>query len=448
MNAQASLSPKILMPPCYYRLLIKLAKPLYRLHLWMKRHQLMLYDKQIEDRFVKDDAHHFFSLSKKGVIWCHAVSLGELNTAYPLLRLLLDDGYGLYITSTTTTGYARARVLFAHEIEQGLLAHGFVPVDDINTIHRFVDRIQPCLAIFIETELWANTLYVLKQRGIFCAMMNARLVQKSLLKYQKFAKLSHSMMSNLSLVVAQDETSCRHFLALGLDDDKLCQAYSLKWASAPSLTAEMMTYADNLRRNLTYRFVWTAGSTHAGEEAYCLDAHKILMAQNKSKPLLIIVPRHFERFDEVYALCCASGLQVGRESAGEMIDDTMDVYLADSMGRLMLYYRVCDVAFVGGSLIDKGGHTPIEPLTQAKPVIMGHYVQNAQVLVDELKDEALVIVHNLPQLSCALMEWMNHPDKAYLMGQAGKRIVESRRHCAYMQKTYLYDVWQKQHKSV
>lgn len=425
-------------PPWYYRLAIWVAAPLYYAYLFLKRHRLKFYKEQIKDRFAINLAPSFHqTVAHKGVIWCHAVSLGELNTAYPLLQLLLADDYVLYITSTTTTGYERAKVLFADEISQGRCVHGFVPIDKPSVIHRFLCAIQPKFAIFIETELWANTLYALKKADIACAMMNARLVQKSFERYQKFGKLSQSMMNNLSLVVAQDEQSCQHFLALGLDSSKLFQADSLKWASVPVMSAQVMAFAEQLRAQIGQRFVWTAGSTHEGEERICLEVHEHLMAQSDTKPLLIIVPRHPERFDEVYRLCQELGLSTCRESLGQKIDAQTEVYLADSMGRLMVYYEVCDVVFVGGSLIDKGGHTPIEPASRAKPVIMGHYLSNAQVLVDELKDKALIVVNDKAELMCALTELMIDTKKAHDMGQAAKHIVNQKRMAAYHQKAYL-----------
>ncbi len=430
MNARAAL------PPWYYRLAICVAAPLYRAYLFFKRRHLKYYDEQIKNRFATDDAKPF-GVQPQDVIWCHAVSLGELNTAYPLLQLLLADGYALYITSTTITGYERAGVLFADEIKQGRVAHGFVPIDKPSVLHRFLRAINPKFAIFIETELWGNTLFVLKQKGIGCAMMNARLVQKSFDSYQRFAKLSQSMMANLSLVVAQDEQSCQHFLALGLDKAKLCQADSLKWASVPQMSAQMTALSCQLRAQVGQRFVWTAGSTHEGEEIVCLNAHKSLAAQAQIKPVLIIVPRHPERFDEVYRLCQQSGLQTRRESLGEHIDERTEVYLADSMGRLMVYYELCDVAFVGGSLVDKGGHTPIEPASRAKPVIMGHYLSNAQVLVDVLKDEGLIVVDSEQKLLSALTELMNDPKQSAKLGHQMQHITTSKRTSAQVQKSYL-----------
>lgn len=403
---------------------------MYRLFLWAKKSRLDSYQTQITDRFVKDITPIF----DKKTIWCHAVSLGELNTAYPLLRLLLDDGYNLYITSTTQTGYNRAKTLFADDIYQNRVANGFVPVDDKAVIERFIDKINPCLVLFVETELWANTLFVLAQRGIASVMINARLTKKSFDSYNKFKQLSQSMMTNLSFVVAQDALSVKHFMALGLSPQKIAEADSLKWASVPKLDDSLLAKLQDLPKD---RFVWTAGSTHQTEETICLNTHKNLCEKYADKhPLLIIVPRHPQRFDEVYRLCLSSGLGVARESLGQGIDRTTQVFLADSMGRLMLYYKACEVAFVGGSLIDKGGHTPIEPLSQAKPVIMGQYTKNASVLIEALSD-SVQIVSGQTALFEVLSDFINNPKKIKALGQFGKNVIDDKQFAHKQQKQYL-----------
>lgn len=406
-------------PPAYYRWLIWLVRPLYRLFLWSKRHTLDDYNRQISDRFVRDVTPVF---ANQRVIWCHAVSLGELNTAYRLLDLLIDDGYFLYITSTTQTGYNRVKTLFAHKNQR--VAHGFVPIDDVKTIERFIGKIRPKAVMFIETELWANTLFVLNKHAIPSIMINARLTKRSFDRYQQFAKLSQSMMCNLSFVVAQDALSVSHFLQLGLAYQKVAQADSLKWVIDTKKT----------KSPPNKRFVWTAGSTHDNEEQICLSVHQKL-CEEFDNPLLIIVPRHPERFECVYELCVASGLKVGRESQGIIGDDTQ-VYLVDSMGQLMAYYGRCDVAFVGGSMIDKGGHTPIEPLSLAKPVIMGQYTKNTQVLLDEL-DQSVQIVKDSDELYEMLSKFLINPKKAIWLGRLGQNIVLSKQNAHLQQKQYL-----------
>ena len=439
-------------PPAYYQWALALARPVYRSLLYFKRHQLPHYQQEIAERFgcayqapkpIKSRQRHI------KIIWCHAVSLGELNTAYPLLKSLLVDGHGLYVTSTTQTGFARAAQLFSKEMQTGQVVHGFVPVDDRAVVYRFIRRINPHLVLFVETELWANTLYLLAKHAIPAVMVNARLKEKSFRSYQKVARLSASMMANLTLVIAQDDASAQRFMALGLPKDRCVRADSLKWASTPNLShlPDVSAFFDgaffdsaSLNNTSPKRPIWIAGSTHAGEEQAVLTAHQEIL---KTRPdvLLIIVPRHPERFSDVWQLCADSGLNAGRRSTGDVIAAQTQVYLADSMGELMAWYARADVALVAGSLVDIGGHNPIEPASLAKPIIMGRYVSACDVLVDALKDAgALVQVGDTTDtagIAQAVLAWLDNPTAAQASGQAGQALAISKQNATAVQKQHL-----------
>lgn len=417
-------------PPWYYRLAIALAYPIYRGLLYYKRRRLLDYKRQINDRFGLGDYQQVLPAADNArVIWCHAVSLGELNTAYPLLKSLIEDGHGLYITSTTQTGFVQASKLFAKPLALGQVAHGFVPVDKPSVLAKFLRQVQPELALFIETELWANTLYALAKQSIPSVMVNARLVQTSFERYRRFAGLSGSMMANLSLVIAQDKASLAHFLALGLDGQRAVLADSLKWSQQFLLPKVEMP--------LTARRVWTAGSTHEGEERACLVAHQKLLDFDKTA-LLILVPRHPERFEMVYELCQRFGLKTARRSFGDDITDEVQVYLADTMGELLAWYQVGQVAFVGGSLVDIGGHNPIEPAHLARPVIMGRYTKACQHLLDELMAVGAAFqVQDEKQLAAKLMDLLFDDKAAQKAGQAGYRLSHAKACASDCQKAYL-----------
>lgn len=357
----------------------------------------------------------------KPIVWCHAVSLGELNTAYPLLELLMDNGYHLWITSTTQTGFARAKTLFKDRLGKSV-QHSFVPVDDVSTIERFLSHVKPCMAMFIETELWANTLSVLNDKNIPSVMANARLTQKSFQNYHKFAKLSTSMMTNLSLIIAQDTQSRDNFVVLGANADKVKLAYSLKWSSF--VHRDFPVYELHINRP-----VWVMASTHEGEEELALNAHKALL-NDVPNALLILVPRHPERFDDVAVLCQDFKYQRRSEQKtvnDVVIKDTTQVYLADSMGELMAWYVACDVAVVGGSFVDRGGHNPIEPASVAKPIIMGQYVKNCTEIVADLEGaNALVQITDDEQLSGSVKHWLTNPYLAKCAGEQGQELVKER----------------------
>lgn len=399
-------------PPLYYRLAIGVARPLYRLFLRSKKNRLPHYYREIAERF----GHKYLTINRESpVIWCHAVSLGELNTAYPLLRLFLAHGHHLWITSTTQTGFARAQVLFKHEMGDSV-QHSFVPVDDRATLERFLTHVRPVMAVFIETELWATTLAMLAQKNIPSVMANARLTQKSATSYAKFPHLSQSMMTNLTAIIAQDDVSRENFIRLGATADKVKQAYSLKWSS-------QISTPDADEHNIGHRPVWVMASTHEGEEVLALNVHQRLL-EDFPNLLLILVPRHPERFDEVADLC--RDFIYHRRSLCELIKNNTQVYLADSMGELMKWYGACDVAVVGGSFVDKGGHNPIEPAGLAKPVIMGQYVKNCAEIVQDFASIGTLIQTDDKGLYQTVKMWLDNPDEAKQAGERGQKLVQER----------------------
>lgn len=378
---------KAVAPPLYYKVAISLFTPIYRMMVKKKSRHRPTLQRELNERF--GERYLPAPKSDKGVIWCHAVSLGELNTAYPLLKKLLESGFGLWISSTTQTGFERAGRLFADDIEQSQVTHSFVPVDNPAVVQRFLMHVQPVMALFIETELWANTLYELKKQHIPALMVNARLTDKSYQGYAKVARVSRSMMANLDKIIAQDAESAKRFLALGATGEQVVVVDSLKWVSQSGLTPtnEMLAkaMADVIHAS-GRRAVWTMASTHDGEERLALQAHQGLMAHAKlDHALLILVPRHPERFEAVYRLCLEMGFVTARRSANDDITNQTQVYLADTMGELMAWYQLCDVAVVGGSFVPVGGHNPIEPASLAKPIIMGSFDDNCHLLTKALR---------------------------------------------------------------
>lgn len=405
--------------PFYYRLAMSLLKPLYQLKLASKT----TLPNEKEQRFGKvfPTIH-----TAKSIIWCHAVSLGETNTAEPILKDLLAQGYALWITNTTQTGFNRVEQLFADAIATGNVYHSFVPVDSKPVIDKFLAHVKPIAALFVETELWGTTLAELNNRQIATILVNGRLSEKSFNGYQKAAKLSQSMMENLSLIIAQDGNSAKRFRQLGATSDKTRIASSLKWSS--KINPLMLSRAQSLQDSwqLTNRCVIVAASTHEGEEATILDSFLALKdPYTKQQPLLIIVPRHPERFDEVAALIASRKLLVIRRSQDGEPSTADSVYLADSMGELGVWYALSDIAIVGGSLVNIGGHNPIEAAIVGKPIIMGQYTQSCQLIVEQLKQAgALVQIHNADQLTAQLSDWVANPQKAQTAGQVGQILAE------------------------
>ena len=423
-------------PPVYYQVGIGVLKPLYRLQVWRRSHTRDNYQQEVEQRFGKrypappiatetymaatDLKSSINANNKNKTIWCHAVSLGETNTVAPLLDALLAHGYRIWLTNTTQTGFVRGASRFAEEIVLGRLSHSYVPVDSPAVIETFLTHVQPVAALFVETELWANILTKLSEHHIPSVLVNGRLSASSFKSYQKIGAVSTSMMKNLSLIIAQDNDSAKRFRQLGAHSAQIRVAGSLKWvintpklsnmhepddekaidvdienSKQPELVEKTSVTASDLGR--INRPIWVAASTHSGEENTVLSwQQQLLSSPALSEVLLIIVPRHPERFDEVAALIQNSGLSMARRSSAEVIDITTQVYLADSMGELMNWYALADVALVGGSLVNVGGHNPVEPASVATPVLMGIHTQSCQSVVDKLASVGALYQPNNP----------------------------------------------------
>lgn len=473
-------------PPVYYQVGIGLLKPLYRLQVWRRSHARDNYQQEVEQRFGKrypappiaSETHipaanvnnSINANNQNKTIWCHAVSLGETNTIAPLLDALLARGYRIWLTNTTQTGFARGASRFAEDIAQGRLSHSYVPVDSPAVIERFLNHVQPVAALFVETELWANILTKLSEHHIPSVLVNGRLSAASFKSYQKIGAVSASMMKNLSLIIAQDNDSAKRFRQLGAHSAQIRVAGSLKWVintpklsdvhetddekamdvdiengEQPALAEKTSDIATDL--GMINRPIWVAASTHSGEEDIVLSwQQQLLLNPALAKALLIIVPRHPERFDEVAALIQNSGLSMARRSAAETIDITTQVYLADSMGELMNWYAVADVALVGGSLVKVGGHNPVEPASVATPVLMGVHTQSCQSIVDKLASVGALYqpnnefyrpigmdvksaqsqqsVDNETLIYQQLKYWLSHLALAKQAGQAGAQMTE------------------------
>ena len=420
--------PQVSLPPWYYRSAIAVLKPLYRLQVWRRSRQRDNYRQEVAQRFGKQyppapsmllksvETPNELRVNNKAVtnsshnqtIWCHAVSLGETNTVAPLLDALMADGFTIWLTNTTQTGFARGASRFADDIAAGRMSHSYVPVDSPAVIERFLAHVQPIAALFVETELWANILTKLSTQHIPSILVNGRLSEASFRRYQKIASVSASMMQNLTLIIAQDEASAKRFRQLGAHSSQIRVGGSLKWViNTPKIGSVInnnqsksnveSTTKPNLLLAQKDRPIWIAASTHSGEERAAMALHKQLLSNPAmTNSLLIIVPRHPERFDEVATLIQSVELTMARRSTDELITAQTQVYLADTMGELMQWYSLADVALVGGSLVDIGGHNPVEPASVGTPIIMGQYTQSCQNVVDKLAGVGALYQPNNP----------------------------------------------------
>ena len=400
-----------------YTLLLHLALPLIALRLALRARKAPAYARRINERFSLG-----LPTMKPGGIWVHAVSVGESIAAAPVIRALQAHYPDLPITVTcmTPTGSERIQALFGASVQ-----HCYLPYDLPWAAARFLDRVQPRLAVVMETELWPNHIHQCAKRGIPVALANARLSERSARGYARFGKLTAPMLGELSLIAVQTQTEAQRFLDLGARPGCVEVTGSIKFDL--KIDAELLQRADALRQQwqATTRPVWIAASTHAGEDEIVLAAHRQLL---KTQPdaLLILVPRHPERFNSVHELCISERLTTRRRSTAEAVQASDQVLLGDTMGELLFLYALADIAFVGGSLVANGGHNLLEPAALGKPVLSGPHLFNFLEIAAQLREAgALSEVENAMQLADKVAALLNEPSKMQRMSQVGLSVLKA-----------------------
>ncbi|HGM5582076.1 TPA: lipid IV(A) 3-deoxy-D-manno-octulosonic acid transferase [Pseudomonas putida] len=401
-----------------YTLLFHLGLPLVALRLFLRGRKAPAYRQRIAERFARG-----LPAMRQGGIWVHAVSVGESIAAAPLVKALLKAYPDLPVTLTcmTPTGSERIRAMFAHEPR---VQHCYLPYDLPWAAGRFLDHVRPTLGIIMETELWPNHIHQCARRGIPVALANARLSERSARGYARFAGLTRPMLEEMSLIAVQTETEAERFRSLGARTQCVQVTGSIKFDL--KVDDQLLPRARELRQRwgATQRPVWIAASTHEGEDALILEAHQRLL-QAHGDALLILVPRHPERFDAVHALCSEQFSTV-RRSSGAEVDGQVQVLLGDTMGELMFLYALADITFVGGSLVPTGGHNPLEPAALALPVITGPHVFNFLEISAMLREAgALQQVDDAEGLAAAVRRLIELPQDGRRMGEAGRAVMQA-----------------------
>jgi 3-deoxy-D-manno-octulosonic-acid transferase len=320
----------------------------------------------------------------------------------------------------TPTGSERIQALFGDSVQ-----HCYLPYDMPWAAARFLDHTQPRLAVVMETELWPNHIHQCAKRGVPVALANARLSERSARGYARFARLTAPMLAELSLIAVQTQAEAQRFLDLGARPGCVEVTGSIKFDL--KIDAELLQRAAELRRQwqAERRPVWIAASTHAGEDEIILAAHRLLLA-TRADALLILVPRHPERFNSVHELCLSEGLTTRRRSKGEAVQAGDQVLLGDTMGELLFLYALADIAFVGGSLVANGGHNLLEPAALGKPVLSGPHLFNFLEIAAQLrKAGALSEVENAEQLAARVDMLLEQPGEMQRMSQAGLAVLKA-----------------------
>jgi len=361
--------------------------------------------------------------SPEPVIWVHAVSVGETIAAAPMVFSLLgrDLPGRILMTAMTPTGQTRARAFFGERVD-----YAFSPYDTPGAVGRFLKRVKPRALVIMETELWPNLLSESAKQKVPVLLINARMSERSARRYERFPSLVVPLLQSIQWIAAQAQEDADRFARIGARSDAVTVTGSIKFDA--EVSQEMRAQAESVRAEMggADRPVWIAASTHAGEDEQILAAHQQVLRQIP-QALLVLVPRHPERFEPVAQLVKQERLTLARRSQGEPPREAQ-VYLADTMGELPILYGACDMAFVGGSLIERGGHNPLEPAAWGKPVLAGPHVFNFEVIYRQLDSgEALRWVAGSPELAEGVQELMAQPQQRDRLGAAALAVVESNR---------------------
>ncbi|WP_353380394.1 3-deoxy-D-manno-octulosonic acid transferase [Acinetobacter schindleri] len=406
--------------PFWYNAALTLIKPLYQSRIRKRAESPEQLQQELLERFGP-----FQTPKNKHAIWFHVVSVGETNAAQPLIEYYLKSGHPVLVTNTTKTGQARAKSLFLKEPYLNLFQAVYLPADQKYLIRDFYQKYQPKLLLLMETELWPNLIDQAKNFKVPCLLLNARLSEKSAKGYGKVKGLTRGMLKNLTALLAQDTATQQRYIDLGIASEKTQVLGNIKFdIMAPQ---QFIERASELKREWTLqdRKIITLASTHAPEEQQLMTELKAALDTDRNL-LCIVVPRHPERFDEVFQAAQALNLTTQRRSLEQKIEADTQIYLADSMGEMWLWYALSQVCYVGGSLNEPGGgHNILEPIALNVPTILGKNYFNFQTIVDEFVEaQAVEVVENVQQAATTLLKILNDSFKAENLNTAAQKIMQ------------------------
>ncbi len=402
-----------------YSWLLRLAFPYVCLRVFWRGLRNRDYWRRIPERFG-----FIPSLGGARVIWVHAVSVGEVRAAAPLVQALCEryPDHRVVLTAMTPTGSATARSLFGNRV-----THCYVPYDYPSVVNRFLDRTRPALVLILEKELWPNLVHFSRARGIPVCVVNAQLSEKSLRGWRRLGALATTTFGQITAYAAQTDVDARRLVTAGARPEAARVVGSIKFDL--TLPADLPARAQALRHGWgVARPVWLAASTHEGEEDAVLRAHAVLKMRFPGL-LLVLVPRHPERFEVVARLCARAGFQVARRSTQPtVLAPAVDVLMGDTMGELQIFYSACDVSFIGGSLVPVGGHNFLEAAAVGRPFVFGPGMRN----IEEIARLAVirgagVQVAQGEQLAQAIGDFLADAGQRTRAGDAGRQMVEENR---------------------
>ncbi len=374
-----------------YTFLFYLVVPFIIGRVYLKGRRLPAYRQRISERFSLGDRTHI-----PVDVWMHATSLGEVVAASPLIEAMLAKQLRVLVTTMTPTGSEQVSKRFGSQV-----VHQYIPYDLPWLLRRFFKKYNPRLGIIMETELWPNLINQAKRENVPLLLLNARLSDNAFKQYKIVQFMFKSVLKQFSAIFAQSDEDARRFMALGASVNLVYMLGNMKFDLQLPTTAkdERLQLKEKWGRE---RPVVIAASTHEGEEKQ-LVSHFIRLKKAIPGVVLLLVPRHPERFDAVFKMSVAHGFNTGRRSDPTTIDVNSEVVVVDAMGELMDFYQMSDYAFVGGSLVPVGGHNVLEPIAVGVPVFSGPYINNSKAICQDLSAVgAIVIVDNIDGLIDAL----------------------------------------------
>lgn len=406
--------------PFWYNAALALIKPLYKSKIKKRAESTEQFQQECLERFGP-----FQPVKNHQAIWFHVVSVGETNAAQPLIEHYLKAGHPVLVTNTTKTGQARAKSLFLKAPYLDLFQAVYLPADQKPLVRQFFALYQPKLLALVETELWPNLIAQAGQSQVPCILINARLSEKSAKGYAKVKGLTRGMLQNLQQLLAQDLATQQRFIALGMPSERTRVVGNIKFdIRAPEDFVEQAVQLQQTWQ-LAHRKIITLASTHAPEEQQLLTALKPYFAEHPEL-LCIVIPRHPERFDEVAVQVQKLQLNMQRRSLAEVIQLDTQVYLADSMGEMWLWYALSQACYVGGSLNEPGGgHNILEPIALNVPTVLGKNYFNFQTIVDEfVQADAVKVVEDAEPAAAVLMTLLEDTEQANTLNQAAQKIMQ------------------------
>lgn len=401
-----------------YTLAMYLATPFIVLRLLFRGVRYRDYHRRWRERFG-------FALAPavRGSLWVHAVSVGEVNAAEPLLKALRNSypHAPLVVTTVTPTGSERVRQLFGDSV-----VHVYLPYDLPFAVSRFLKRVRPRLAVIVETEIWPNLYFACGKRGIPMLIVNARLSERSLRGYRPLNGIVRQALRSVRVIAAQSQTDAARYRLLGADPSTILVSGNMKFDMPVPFDA--VNAGSHLREQWgRLRPVWIAGSTHEGEELSVLEAHLDVL-KRLPDALLLIAPRHPERFKMVENSVRSLGFTLATRSVDRVPSAAHQVFVIDSMGELMPFYAASDLAFVGGSLVPIGGHNVLEPAAMSRPVLVGPYTFNfEEITLTLIKEGGAERINGKDDLGARTLRLLLDHARRKRMGEQARHVFDSER---------------------